>query len=151
MSEVGAKEKDKRDKDEQEGIEHIHIAVFFDGTSNNMVQQALFMDSFINTLKPSAPNANQNDSSEIRKLRKDINPFGLITETDTSKNILVNSLKNTPNLLNKPDTYGLMADSVPPLMNKVVSMVDATEELEKRNATINISLIFVNFSNFSYL
>lgn len=139
MSEVGAKEKDKRDKDEQEGIEHIHIAVFFDGTSNNMVQQALFMDSFINTLKPSAPNANQNDSSEIRKLRKDINPFGLITETDTSKNILVNSLKNTPNLLNKPDTYGLMADSVPPLMNKVVSMVDATEELEKRNATINIS------------
>ena len=36
MNEVGAKEKDKKDKDEQELVHiNVHVGVFFDGTNNN--------------------------------------------------------------------------------------------------------------------
>ncbi len=39
---VGAKEPAKREKDVSQKLKHVHIGVFFDGTSNNMVQKLTY-------------------------------------------------------------------------------------------------------------
>lgn len=70
MKVVDAKEQDKKGKDDQEIIEHVHIAVFFDGTGNNMVQKLYFNGSLFATQKKDSIEINSADAERIKKLNE---------------------------------------------------------------------------------
>ncbi len=55
---------------EQEAIEHVHIAIFFDGTGNNMVQKLYFDGSVLATQKKDSLDINAADAERIKMLNK---------------------------------------------------------------------------------
>ena len=82
---------DKADKSKQQIIKDVYVAVFFDGTGNNMVQKMYFNDRIINTPKskkekPTSSKGVEEEYDEISRESKDKEEWGLIERKKEAQN-----------------------------------------------------------------
>ena len=115
LGEINAKEKEAEEKSETNNIGTIHLGIFFDGTANNMVQQALYNDVFTfnvtrkTKFKGSEQVFKEKDEYDFINYKMKLN--GYVTDEELKKFQRLKDNKSDKNLEFEVEEQELMEDT----------------------------------------